>query len=144
MPYPYKWEEKKGIIDENGKPYTGSGIPYSHSYFFKITTEDRNPHFSIKNSIFLAEHLTLASKFDFPAESIIDVCENNIIIWLGPGTFPGKLPTRKFPNGFDIVTGQKGRDLWREKVSDWHARHPDVGAKRKPNSPGNLTFPKKF
>jgi hypothetical protein len=144
MPYPYKWEKKKGIIDVNGKPYMGSGIPYGHGYFFKITDVDRNPHFSIKSSIFLADHLTEASKFDFPAESLIDVCEDNIIIWLGPGSYPGKLPTRKFPNCFDIVTGQEGRDLWRKKVSDWHARHPGVGANRKPNTPGSLAFPKTF
>jgi hypothetical protein len=144
MPYPYKWEKKKGIIDENGEPYIGSGIPYGHSYFFKMTDVNRNPHFSIKNSVFLAEHFTEASKFDFPPESIIDICENNTIIWLGPGKFPGKLPTRKFPNSFEIVTGQEGRDLWQKKVSDWHARHPDVGAKRKPKSPGSLSFPKTF
>jgi hypothetical protein len=144
MPYPYKWEKKKGIIDEKGKPYTGSGVPYGHSYFFKITDDNRNPHFSIENSVFLAEHFTEASKFDFPPESLIDICENNTIIWLGPGNFPGKLPTQKFPDAFEIVTGQKGRDLWQTKVSDWHARHPDVGTKRKPKSPGNLSFPKTF
>ena len=139
-----KYLQEKGIIDENGKPYMGSGIPYGHGYFFKITDVNRTPHFSIKNSIFLAEHLTESSKFDFPPESLIDMCENNIIIWLGPGAFPGKLPTRKFPDSFEIITGQKGRDLWQKKVSDWHARHPDVGANRKPHSPGSLVFPKTF
>jgi hypothetical protein len=134
MPYPYKWQTKKGIIDEEGEPYTGSGIPYGHGSFFKTTNVYRNSHFSIKNSVFLAEYLTEASKFDFPAESLIDACENNIVIWLGPGSFPGNIPTRKFPSCFTIVTGQKGRDLWQERVSDWHARHPDVGAQRKPKS----------
>jgi len=144
MPYPYKWESKKGVIDEKGKPYTGSGIPYGHSYFFKMTDPSRNPHYSIKNCVFLAADLTEASKFDFPPESLIDACQNNIIIWLGPGDFPGKLPSKKFPEAFKIVTGQKGRDLWKEKVRDWHARHPDVGARQKPKSPGELTFPKIF
>jgi hypothetical protein len=144
MPYPYKWEKKKGVIDANGKPYRGFGIPYGHGYFFKLTDIDRNPHFSIKNSIFLAAQFTEASKFDFPPESLIDVCENNIIIWLGPGAYPGKLPTRKFPNGFKIVTGQEGRDLWQIKVDEWHTRNPGVGANRKPKSPGSLEFPKTF
>ncbi len=144
MPYPYSWETKKGVIDADGKPYKGYGIPYGHGYFFKITDADRNPHFSIKNCVFLAVHLTAPFKFDFPPERLIDVCQNNTIIWLGPGPYPGKLPTRKFPDGFKIVTGQEGRDLWRQKVVDWHSRHPDVGANRKPRSPGTLEFPKKF
>lgn len=144
MPYPYKWEIKKGIIGEDGKPYMGSGIPYGHGSFFKITDVDRNPHFIIRNSVFVGDQLTEASNFDFPPESLIDVCENNIIIWLGPGSYPGKLPQQKFPEGFDIVTGREGRDLWQRKVSDWHARHPDVGANRIPDSLGSIAFPKTF
>jgi hypothetical protein len=144
MPYPYKWQTKKGVIDADGKPYSGSGIPYGHGYFFKITDEKRNPRFSLKNSTFMAVHLTEASKFDFPPESLIDACENNTIIWLGPGSYPGKLPLEKFPDSFEIVTGQEGRDLWRQKVADWHARNPEVGANRKPASPGSLAFPKTF
>lgn len=144
MPHPYDWETKKGVIDADGNPYNGSGIPYGHGAFFKITDTDRNPHFRIKNSVFLATHLTAPSKFDFPPESLIDVCENNTIIWLGPGPFPGKLPNQKFPNCIKIVTGQEGLELWRERVIDWHARHPGVGANRKPSSPGSLVFPKTF
>lgn len=144
MPYPYKWQTKSGIIDSSGNPYTGSGIPYGHGNFFKLTEIDRNPHFSIKNSTFLATHLTSPSKFDFPPESLIDECKNNTIIWLGPGPFPGELPLSKFPDCFEIVTGQQGRDLWAQLVADWHARHPDVGAGRKPAIPGDLAFPKIF
>ncbi len=144
MPYPYKWQTKKGIVDARSRPYTGSGTPFGHGNFFKLTDEERNPHFSIKNSIFLAVHLTEASKLDFPPESLIDVCENNIIIWLGPGSYPGKLPDSKFPDGVRIVTGEEGRDLWREKVTDWHARHPSVGSSRKPSEFGSLLFPETF
>ena len=110
----------------------------------QLADADRNPHFSIQNCVFLADHLTKPSVFDFSPESLIDVCQNNKIIWLGPGPYPGKLPTQKFPNSFQIVTGREGRDLWRQKVIDWHARHPDVGANRKPSSPGSIVFPTKF
>ncbi len=144
MPYPYKWQDKKGVINAAGEPYTGSGIPYGHGSFFKMTDPDRNPHYAIENCIFLAVHLTSPPKFNFPPEELIDRCENNTIIWLGPGRYPGKLPVQKFPDGFRIVTGQEGRDLWQAKVTDWHNRHPDVGANRKPASPGSLVFPKTF
>lgn len=144
MPYPYKWETKSGVIDADGNPYDGTGTPFGHGAFFKLTDTDQNPHFSIKNSVFLAVHLTRASDFDFPPESLIDECQNNTIIWLGPGPYPGKLPSQKFPSSFKIVTGQEGRDLWRNKVIDWHARHPDVDPDRKPSAPGSLVFPRTF
>lgn len=144
MPYPFEWERKDGVIDADGNPYNGSGLPFGHGSFFKITDEGRNPHFIIRNCVFLATHLTDPSKFDFPPDSLIDDCRNNTIIWLGPGSYPGKLPVQKFPGSFEIVTGQDGRDLWQQKVVDWHDRHPGVGAKRKPDLPGSLTFPKTF
>ena len=144
MPYPFKVETKEGIIDVDGNPYSGSGIPFGYGSLFKLTELGRNPHFAIENSTFLAEHLTAAFKLNFPQASLVDRCENNTIIWLGPGEYPGALPDQKFPGCFNIVTGQAGRDLWRQKVTDWHKRHPDVGAQRKPGSPGDLTFPRVF
>jgi hypothetical protein len=146
MPYPYKWTEKSGVIGADGKPYTGTGTPYGHGSLFKIESNDidRNPHFSITNSVFLAQHDVPSSKLDFPPESLIDACANNTIIWLGPGSYPGRLPTTKFPGCVVILTGQQGRDFWREKVADWHARHPDVGANKKPSSPGEIVFPLVF
>jgi hypothetical protein len=105
---------------------------------------DRNPHFSIRNSVFLATHYTTDEKLDFPPEMLIDACENNTIIWLGGGAYPGALPDSKFPNCFNILTGEQGSAYWVEKVTDWHARHPGVGADTKPASPGSLEFPKMF
>jgi hypothetical protein len=144
MPFPYKWQTRKGSIDAEGNPYDGNGIPYGHGSFFKMTDVDRNPHFSIKNSVFMATHLTRSSRFNFPPESLIDECQNNTIIWLGPGPFRGKLPSQKFPGCVEVVTGQEGLDLWQQMVSDWHGRHPSVGANRKPGLPGHIEFPKAF
>jgi len=99
MPYPYEWETKSGVIDENGDPYAGDGIPYGHGNLFKLDSDtSRNPHFVIENSVFLATHYTTDAKLDFPPESLVDGCENNTIIWLGPGVFPGRLPTDEFPD----------------------------------------------
>jgi len=146
MPYPYKWQEKSGIIGVDGEPYDGTGVPYGHGDIFKLDDDDidRNPHFSIRNSVFLLTHYTTASKANFPPESLVDACENVTIIWLGGGEYPGDLPTAKFPGCFTILTGQQGIGYWVERVADWHARHPQVGAHRKPASPGHLEFPRQF
>jgi len=146
MPYPYEWEEKSGVITADGEPYDGTGMPYGHGNIFKIENDaiERNPHFSVRNSVFLVTHNTTADKLDFPPAALMDVCENNTIIWLGRGDYPGELPTSKFPDCFTLLSGQQGIDLWVERVSDWHSRHPDVGPNRKPSSPGSLEFPKRF
>jgi len=145
MPYPFKWTEKPGIINENNEPYTGVGVPYGHGSLFKITNDNsKDMHYSIKNSVFVGANNVNDEKFDFPDASLIDECSDITIIWLGSGSYPGYLPTNKFPNAFTILTGQEGRDFWIQKVTDWHERHPEVGANHKPTSPGVIVFPEIF
>lgn len=146
-PYPYNYETKPGIIDENGDPWDGMGIPYGHGNLFKYDKNDldRNVHFVIKNSVFLLPHENVpAEKLSFPPEELIDELSNVTVIWLGSGSFPGDLPTSKFPNGVTVLTGQAGLDFWKEKVTDWHQRHPDVDPARKPADPGSIVFPRIF
>lgn len=139
MPYPYDYQNRSGVIDENGDVWDGSGIPYGHGNLFKDDRDDvnRNPHFVIKNCVFLLpnEHARRSS-ISFPPDGLIDECSNVTVIWLGDGEFPGDLPTNKFPNGVTVLYGQQGLDFWRDKVIDWHQRHPDVDPTRKPVSPG--------
>jgi hypothetical protein len=144
MPYPYEWQSESGVIDEDGRPYSGVGMPYGHGSLFKLGDLADIPRFSISNSVFAATHLTRHDKLDFPPAGRIVACENNTVIWLGPGDYPGALPNARFPGCVKVVTGQVGRQLWRQRVTDWHARHPGVGANRKPRDPGNLDFPKVF
>jgi hypothetical protein len=147
MPYPYDWETRSGVIDENGDPYAGTGIPYGADYLFKYLTGDlaRSPHFVIKNSIFLGTHFTRARAYDFPDDSLIDECSNNTVIWLDDGTWPGQLPSSStFPDCVTVLTGAEGETFWKNAVADWHARHPSVGAARKPTDPGALVFPRVF
>ena len=145
-PYPYKWETKSDVIDVNGNLYAGAGLPYGHGNLFKHIKDDleRNVHFKIKDSVFVMEHNLDDSKYDFPADSLIDACENVTLIWLGSGPYPGHLPSAKYPNCITIITGQAGRSLWKEKVSDWHVRHSDVDPQRKPSNPGEWEFPRRF
>ncbi len=146
MPYPFKWDKKWDTIDENNEPYTGRGIPYGHGELFKIL-EDNNPrnmHWKIKDCVFLMQNNVRASKFDFPDASLIDECSDVTIIWLGDGDFPGYLPVDKFPDAFTVLTGREGRDAWTDKVTDWHERHPSVGADYKLKTPGDISFPKKW
>jgi hypothetical protein len=151
MPYPYKWQSKGGGIDENGNPYSGSGIPYGHGKLFKF--EERNleinNHFVLKDSVFAAgfEHIGRRS-LNVPHPNLIDQCQGVVFAWLPDSRFPGEdsitAVQRKFPNCVTILEGKEARDYWQRRVIEWHQRHPDVGKHRKPTKPGEVIFPLKF
>jgi hypothetical protein len=151
MPYPYKWRTKGNSIDENGSPYNGDGIPYGHGKFFKYEerTPEINNHFILRDSVFAAGFAPGdGRKLNLPHPDLIDQCEGVVIAWLGDGQFPGQASVAavrsKFPRCITVFEGKAARALWREKVADWHRRHPDVGRDRKPADPGALVFPLKF
>jgi hypothetical protein len=151
MPYPYKWQSKSGNIDENGNPYDGSGIPYRHGKFFKYVEKNprTNNHFVLKDSVFAAGSENIeASNFNLPHPDLIDQCQGVVFAWLADSRFPGShnivAVQRKFPGCITLLEGQDARDFWRQKVIDWHQRHPHVGARRKPANPGEVVFPLKF
>jgi hypothetical protein len=157
MPWPYKWESKDGNIDENGDPWTGEGIPYGHGSWFKYYDEDndrgdrdtKNNHFVFKDVVLAAAHKNVgAEHFNLPAVALIDHCENITIAYLSDDGFVGHRSIddamEAFPGCITILEGQKARDFWKAKVTDWHKRHPEVGASRKPLNPGSTVFPKQF
>ena len=43
-------------------------------------------------------------------------CSNNVIVWLGRGAYPARLPAC-----FTVTTS---RTVWDQAVADWKARHP--------------------
>jgi len=151
MPYPYKWRSKGGTIDENGNSYNGLGIPYGHGKFFKYQERNKemNNHFVLKDSVFAASFGNIRrSNFNLPHPDLIDQCEGVTVAWLADSPFRGggniAAVQSKFPACITILEGQEARAFWRQKVIDWHRRHPDVGGERKPTNPGEVVFPQKF
>lgn len=137
MPYPYKWDEKDDpVIYLDGY----EGIPFGHGSIFKLE-EGFMPEFEITDSVFLQEFD--AEEDLFPPKDKVTKCENNTIIWLdGPETAPTHL-LDAFPDCFRLITDRMhGLNVWRTAVADWHARHPKVGANRKPLSPGSYSWPR--
>jgi hypothetical protein len=137
MPYPRKW-------DTSSDPMLylpGYGdIPFGYGQLFKLASLSE-PDFKITNSVFLLEYD--AEKDLFPAKDKVTACSNNTIIWLdGPSTAPLHL-LDDFPGCFTIITDvAQGKAFWKSKAADWHARHPEVGAARKPAIPGEYAWPR--
>jgi hypothetical protein len=137
MPYPYKWDTKS----EPMLYLPGYGdIPFGYAKLFKLESGSQ-PDFQITNSVFLFEYD--AEEDLFPPKHKVTACSDNTVIWLdGPSTAPLHL-LDDFPGCFRIITAVvQGKAFWKSKAADWHARHPEVGAARKPAISGAYSWPR--
>ncbi len=114
-------------LEPQPDPASGSADGLATNTFFKWHNWDNpatslSPKLSLHNNIFMAERVGQAggTRMGIPPGQL-DSCSNNIIVWLGPGTFPGTLPA----GGCFTVTTD--RSVWDNAVADWKTRHPNVG-----------------
>lgn len=136
MPYPYQWDTRNDPV----VTVAGYTEPFGYGNVFKVETGNV-PDFKITNSVFLLEYDS--GKMLFPDPANVTVCSNNTVIWMGnPAQAPTSILTN-YPGCFTLITDKvQGKALWKEKVSDWHRRHPGVGANRKPTNPGEYHWPR--
>jgi hypothetical protein len=109
-----------------------SGLP-SHNAFFKWSgsgyTPGIGPKVAIYRTIFRADSDSReqenAGVYMEPPPGKLADCEDNIMVWLGPGPYPAPLPpTFNGKPCFTIMTGQAGLDYWNNAVAQWKANHP--------------------
>ncbi len=137
MPYPYKWDTKSDpVVTASGYGST----PFGYGNVFK-TDQGNEPEYEVTNSVFLHEYES--GHLQFPPKAKVIACKNNTIIWLGtPQSAPSQLLI-DFPGCFTLITDKvQGKNFWKEKVADWHARHPGVGVGKKPAVPGEYKWPR--
>ena len=93
--------------------WSGSGSPNT----------DIGPSLVLNNNVFRADQLPAehnsAGLYMAPVPGKVTSCANNVMVWLGPGSFPEPLPSC-----FTVLTGQAGRDYWDRAVAQWKAAHP--------------------
>src|SRR6266516_4202235 len=95
--------------------WSGSGSPNT----------DIGPMLVITNTVFRADAPPVegngAGLYMAPVPGKLKSCANNVMVWLGPGSFPEPLPSC-----FTVLTGQAGRDYWDNAVAQWKAAHPTL------------------
>jgi hypothetical protein len=107
-------------------PREGGGSDgMGHGGFFKWhswndPTASLSPKLALHGNVFMAEQVgeVGADRMGTPPGQVLD-CANNVMVWLGRGSFPGTLPSC-----FTITTD---RAVWDAAVADWRRRHPEVG-----------------
>ena len=107
------WEIRDTLVYMHDQMSTFRGDGPGHSMFFKW--DETSPKWKMYNSILRVDSdAGPATQFDFRLDKLVD-CKDNILVWLGPGSFPGTLP--------DCFTVTKDKSVWDGAVSDWKFRH---------------------
>ncbi len=105
----------------------GGAVP-NHNAFWKWSTI--GPSLALYNNVFRADGPSRegngAQMWMAPPPGKLADCKNNVMVWLGSGSYPETLPTTF--NGqpcFTIMTGAAGLQYWNNAVANWYAHHPD-------------------
>src|SRR5260221_3543695 len=91
----------------------GSNNPaiLGHGQLFKWSNVSN--HLVVKDSVFLVEKKPEGGTSDFPPGT---VASNVTVVWLGGGSFPGKIPS----SGVKVTTN---RSIWDAARATWLQRH---------------------
>jgi uncharacterized protein YjdB len=108
----------QSLIRLQPMPTVYSGSPYNHKGFWKIDGEiNANPRLRLVGNIFRLD-LDVGASSNMrltPPEELLVECRDNIIVYLGPGSFPDQVPSC-----FRVV-----RDVavWDDAVAAWSSTH---------------------
>lgn len=98
-----------------------SGATPNHNAFWKWHA--RGPQLALRDCTFRADSPSKegngAGMYMAPPPGKLVESANNVMVWLGNGSFPESLPA-----GFTLLTGQAGLDHWNAVVAAWEAAHP--------------------
>ncbi len=107
----------------------GGAVP-NHNAFWKWSGSI-GPKVALYNTVFRADQRSQegngAGMYMAPPPGKLADCENNVMVWLGSGSFPETLPTTF--NGkpcFRLLTGAEGLQFWNDAAARWKADHPWV------------------
>jgi hypothetical protein len=105
-----------------------SGPLPNHNAFWKWSAI--GPKLALYNNVFRADEGSEAGNgtdmFMAPRPGKLADCENNVMVWLGSGSFPETLPTTfNSKPCFTLMTGAAGLDYWNTAVAQWRANHPN-------------------
>src|SRR5216117_1036417 len=105
----------------------GGAVP-NHNAFWKWSTI--GPSLALYNNVFRTDGPSRegngAQMWMAPPPGKLADCRNNVMVWLGSGSYPETLPTTfNGPPCFTIMTGAAGLQYWNNAVAQWQALHPD-------------------
>jgi hypothetical protein len=83
--------------------------------FFKWDQSGRGPKLVIEDNVFRADQRPNHQDLTVPKGYHVQ-CRNNVVVWLGKGRYPDRLPR--------CFTVTRDRSVWDRAVAGWYAAHP--------------------
>ncbi|MEP6625383.1 MAG: hypothetical protein ABJC79_13130, partial [Acidimicrobiia bacterium] len=112
------WTISNSLVRLQAMPTTYKGPAAGHGGFFKWDeSATLSPKLNITNTIFRADQTTNHGNLVMPTNYDVN-CSGNTMVWLGPGAFPGTLPSC-----FTVTTN---RAVWDAAARAWDIAHPGV------------------
>jgi len=99
-------------------PVTGTLDPgWGTTWKWHTGTPSKSPRLSLHGNIFRYDQVggSGAASMELPPGKLLD-CSDNVVVWLGPGEFPARLPSC-----FKVT---KDPAVWDKAVAAWKATHP--------------------
>jgi len=98
-------------------PRNGAATALGHEGFFKWS--DLATNLALHDNVFMADQVGQGGARSMGMPATLTACSNNVMVWLGPGSYPAPLPSC-----FTITTD---RTVWDRAVTAWKQAHPQVG-----------------
>lgn len=114
------WRIEHSLVRLQAMPGPDKGPSPGHGPFFKWDHDGRSPRLALHGNVFRADRPPNHGSLGIPEGKLQSAAEN-VMVWLGPGPFPEKLP-----EGFEVKTGDEGREIWDRAVADWKRRHGEA------------------
>lgn len=90
------------------RPYEDEGLIPGTAGFFKW--DEQGPKLSLHGDVFRADQPASVVGLAFPENKLAD-CSDNVMVWLGKGDYPAKLPS--------CFTLTRDVSVWRDAVARW-------------------------
>lgn len=100
--------------------YKNRGQVPGHGGFFKWDSSGISPRLALHNNVFRADQDASSIGLDIPQDKLAE-CSNNTMVWLGPGNYPGDLPTTF--NGQPCFALTRDQSVWDNAKAKWLREH---------------------
>ena len=107
---------RDNVVRLQAMPTVYKGKAPGHGGFFKWEEDAPvSPRLVVANNVFRVDSKPNHQNLGLPKGYDLK-CSNNVVVWLGKGRYPDRLPK--------CFTVTRDRKVWDRAVAQWHAAHP--------------------
>ncbi len=106
---------RNNVVRLQATPTVYKGRAPGHGGFFKWDKRASSPKLVVRDNVFRVDSRPNHQTLGLPKGYDL-TCSNNVVVWLGKGRYPDKLPK--------CFTVTRDRRVWDRAVGQWRAAHP--------------------